>query len=400
MPESRRRHLATGGGTRTIRPGRDGRIDVLRGFALLTIFINHVPGTIFENFTTRNFGFSDAAEAFVMISGVSAALAYSGAFSDAPLWPGIARIWRRAWTLYLIHLMLCFWAMAIVLAAWRFGGTRTLVLGDNFQYLLSDPYGVLVGVPILGHQFGYVNILPLYAVLLLATPAILMAARRSPGLTLTGSVALWCLAGLQRLDLPAYPLAGGWFFNPFSWQLLFVVGILTGLSLKQGQRFVPIRRSLVIACWGFLAFTLIWLKWADLGASLNAALGWASVHGVPWFFVAFDKTYVSLPRLLHILALAYVVSTLPWLRALCDRPVMAPLAVMGRQALPVFALGTLLSFVARAVKEMVLVPSDTLDTVLIAGGAGAMVAFAAALDQKRQAQQKIGSRASAVPSAA
>lgn len=410
MPDTARKHLDAGGGgrslipagdgTRAVRPCRDGRIDVLRGFALLTIFINHIPGTIFERFTSRNFGFSDAAEAFVMISGVSAALAYSGAFADAPLWPGIARIWRRAWTLYLVHLMLCLWAIAIVFAAWRFGGTMTLVLGDNFQYLLSDPYGVLVGLPTLGHQFGYVNILPLYAVLLLATPAILMAARRSPGLTLAGSVALWGLAGLYRLDLPAYPLEGGWFFNPFSWQLLFVIGILTGLSLKHGQRFVPIRRSLVIASWGFLGLALVWLKWAALGASINAALGWASVHGVPWFLVAFDKTYVSLPRLLHIIALAYALSTLPWLRALCDRPVMAPLAVMGRQALPVFALGTLLSFAARAVKEMAIVPSAALDTVLIAGGTVAMVAFAAILDQKRQRQQQTGMRASAIPSAA
>ncbi len=407
MPDRARRHLADAGGrrsliktghdTRTVRPGRDGRIDVLRGFALLTIFINHVPGTIFEQFTTRNFGFSDAAEAFVMISGVSAALAYSGAFTNAPLWPGIARIWRRAWTLYLVHLMLCFWAIAIVLAAWRFGGTMVLVLGDNFQYLLSDPYGVLVGVPTLGHQFGYVNILPLYAVLLLATPAILIAARRSPGLTLAGSIIIWCVAGLHRFDLPAYPLEGGWFFNPFSWQLLFVLGILTGISLKHGQRFVPVSRSLAIASWGFLAFALVWLKWAALGAFINEALGWASVHGVPWLFVAFDKTYVSLPRLLHIIALAYAVSTLPWLRAFCDRPVMAPLAVMGRQALPVFALGTLLSFVARAVKEVAIVPSATLDTVLIAGGVVAMVVFAATLDQKRQ---KIEVRASAVPSPA
>ncbi len=39
---------------------RDTRIDVLRALALLTIFINHVPGTIYEHFTTKNFGFSDA----------------------------------------------------------------------------------------------------------------------------------------------------------------------------------------------------------------------------------------------------------------------------------------------------------------------------------------------------
>ncbi|MCB1958712.1 MAG: OpgC domain-containing protein, partial [Rhodocyclaceae bacterium] len=35
---------------------RDGRIDVLRGLALVMIFINHVPGTVFEHLTNRNFG--------------------------------------------------------------------------------------------------------------------------------------------------------------------------------------------------------------------------------------------------------------------------------------------------------------------------------------------------------
>ncbi|TIU89360.1 MAG: hypothetical protein E5W03_04260, partial [Mesorhizobium sp.] len=53
---------------------RDTRIDVLRALALLTIFVDHVPGTVFENWTYKNFGFSDAAEAFVLISGISVAL--------------------------------------------------------------------------------------------------------------------------------------------------------------------------------------------------------------------------------------------------------------------------------------------------------------------------------------
>lgn len=375
-----------GGVPASVPKKRDGRIDVLRGFALLTIFVNHVPGTVFEQFTSRNFGFSDAAEAFVMISGVSAALAYSDGMARVPLWPGIAKVWHRAWTLYLIHLMLCFWAIAIVFATWRFGGSLTLAMKDNFQFLFSDPVGVLIGLPTLGHQFGYVNILPLYSVLLLAAPGLIFAGRRWPGRTLAGSVALWFVAAFWRIDLPAYPLPGGWFFNPFSWQILFVMGLLTGLSLKRGERFVPLRRGLAIAAWGFLAFTLIWMKWDALGTAMNAALRWASAQGAPWFLVAFDKTYVSLPRLLHVVALAYAVSTLPGFRAFCDRPVVAPLALMGRQALPVFALGTLLSFAARAVKEIAFIPSATLDTVLIAVGVTAMVVFAAMLDRKRQKQ--------------
>ncbi|WP_411195703.1 OpgC domain-containing protein, partial [Rhizobium sp.] len=57
-------------------PTRDTRLDVLRGVALIMIFINHVPGQIFEYVTTKNFGFSDAAEAFVLISGIAVGLAY------------------------------------------------------------------------------------------------------------------------------------------------------------------------------------------------------------------------------------------------------------------------------------------------------------------------------------
>lgn len=68
-----------------IAPGRDARLDMFRGLALLMIFINHVPGTAWENFTSRNFGFSDAAEAFVFMSGVAAGLAYTGGFITGPL---------------------------------------------------------------------------------------------------------------------------------------------------------------------------------------------------------------------------------------------------------------------------------------------------------------------------
>ena len=62
------------------QPERDTRIDVLRALALLTIYIDHVPGTLFEHLTYKNFGFSDAAEAFVLISGISVALAYGMKF--------------------------------------------------------------------------------------------------------------------------------------------------------------------------------------------------------------------------------------------------------------------------------------------------------------------------------
>ena len=364
---------------------RDSRIDVLRGLALVMIFINHVPGTIFEYATSRNFGFSDAAEGFVFLAGVSAALAYTGGMTVRPLWPGIRRIWHRAWALYLIHLLITFWAMAIVAATLRYGGSGVLFGNDNFQILVSDPIGVLIGLPLLGHQFGYVNILPLYSVLLLAAPGLLLAAMKWPRLTLAGSIGLWIAVGLAHVDLPNLPLAGGWFFNPLSWQLLFTLGLLTGLAMKRGKRFVPRRQDLTLIAGFFLVFVLVWMKWATLGHAANATLGWAATHGVPGLLRNFDKTYVSVPRLTHFLALAYVLSVIPGLRRICDSTPLSPLALLGRHALPVFALGTILSFVVRAVKEIAIVPSSALDTVLVVSGIVAMIGFAATLDFSRRA---------------
>ncbi|WP_413870159.1 OpgC family protein [Albidovulum sp.] len=364
---------------------RDSRIDVLRGIALVMIFVNHVPGTVFELATTRNFGFSDAAEGFVFLSGLSAVLAYAGGLAARPLWPGIRRIWKRAWTLYLVHLMVTFWALAIVAATLRYGGNGTLFGKDNFQFLVSDPLGVLIGLPVLGHQFGYVNILPLYAALLLAAPAMIMAAVRWPLATLGASVALWTAAGLTHFDLPNLPLPGGWFFNPFAWQLLFVLGILTGVALKRGARFVPANRWLVIAATAYLLLALVWLKWPALQTQGNAMLGWAAAQGVPNLIRDFDKTYVSVPRLLHFLSLAYVLSVLPWLRAACDSRPMAPLALLGRHALPVFALGTVLSFAVRAAKEVAGEAPVAFDAMLISGGIAAMLVFAAMLEISRKA---------------
>ena len=75
---------------------RDTRIDVLRALALIIIFIDHVPGTAFETLTYKNFGFSDAAEAFVLISGISVALAYGTKFRPGDRLLATLKMWRRS----------------------------------------------------------------------------------------------------------------------------------------------------------------------------------------------------------------------------------------------------------------------------------------------------------------
>ncbi|MCC5969088.1 MAG: OpgC domain-containing protein [Pararhodobacter sp.] len=362
------------------RTARDHRIDVIRGLALAMIFINHVPGTVFERLTSRNFGFSDAAEAFVLLAGVSAALAYGRGFAAPPWWPGIARIWSRAWTLYLVHLLISMVALAIVASMARWSGSARMMMSDNFRALYQDPLGVFIGLPTMLHQFGYVNILPLYVLFMLAAPAAIWLGLRRPAWLLALSVGLWALAGTTRINLLTYPGLNGWFLNPLAWQLLFVLGLLIGLRLKDGGRLVPVHPALVGLAAGYVVLALLWVKVPVVREVANGGMIWLSRQGAPRLITHFDKGHLEVPRLFHILALAYLISVWPWFRQRAGLWMFWPLAVMGRQALPVFALGTILSFVARALRELWSLngnaPSFGFDAVVILGGLLLQLGFA------------------------
>lgn len=349
------------------RSGRDARLDMFRGLALVMIFINHVPGTFYETLTSRNFGFSDAAEAFVFMSGLAAGLAYSGRFVSGPIWLAIAKVWARARQLYFVHLSITMIALAIFAgAAWWFG-LDELLDKNNIAPIFGFPLQAMIGLPLLTHQLGYLNILPLYFTLLLATPLVIVLGLRWPVQTMIGSILLWVIAGQFRLNLPNFPTQGGWFFNPFSWQILFVIGLLSGMAMKQGRRFVPKSPVLFGLAAAFLLFVLLWVKIPELGAAGRQGLSFLSKLGLPFYVTWFDKTFLALPRLLHALALFYVVASLGVMYRIAESRIAAPLRLMGRQGLAVFAVGTVLSLLLQAVKAGI-AGGLLLDTVLLGGG--------------------------------
>jgi len=356
---------------------RDARLDFLRGVALVMIFINHVPGTVYENFTSRNFGFSDAAEGFVLISGIAAGLAYSPAIARGITWPSVGRIWHRAWTLYLIHLLTTVLAIAVVAAGVLWLDTAALLKEHNLGPIFTRPFGVQMGIPLLSHQIGYANILPLYAVLLMVTPFALVAALNWPRALIAGAAVLWFRSGHFYIDFPNFPNAGGWFFNPLSWQLLFAIGLATGAALRRGQRLVPDR---LWARWATGLFLLV-AAVCTLNPTAQAAMGtmlWRLQDaGMPRIITAFDKTYVSVPRLLHILALTYVLSALPLVKRASAHRLAQPFALLGRQALPVFALGSVLCIGAQGIM-FATGQGFGMDLALVGGGLAAQWALAAA----------------------
>jgi hypothetical protein len=344
------------------------------------IFINHVPGTAYEEWTTRNFGFSDAAEGFVLMSGIAAGLAYSADFRAAShrLWSGVARVWRRVWTLYLVHILTTFAALAAASAVALWLGNSESLFENQMKWVWMDPLRTFVGLMLMTHQFGYVNILPLYLTLLAVTPLLLFLAWRWPLWLLAGSVALWLAAGYFRFGPPNFPSSGVWFFNPLTWQILFVTGLVTGTLLKDGRRLVPIRLWLQLLTGAFLIYAAVSAQVPAVSRMTGHTLWLAKeTFHLPWNITAFDKTYLTAPRLLHILALAYFLSSFGFIRRACGTFLGAPFALLGRQALPVFALGTVLCIGLQGVKHVT--GDDFLaDSLILAGGLALQFALAAA----------------------
>src|SRR5262245_11373822 len=85
---------------------RDLRLDFFRGLALWLIFIDHVPNNIVGWVTVRNYGFSDAAEIFIFISGYSAAIAYSRVMRERGFLIASIRILKRVGQLYIAFVLL------------------------------------------------------------------------------------------------------------------------------------------------------------------------------------------------------------------------------------------------------------------------------------------------------
>jgi hypothetical protein len=354
-------------------------IDFWRGFALLTIFIDHVPENIFRYGTQGNFGFSDAAELFVFLSGASVALAYGSRFFRGETVAAIRAIFRRAFTLYWVQVLTSLLTIAIFAAAALWWDNDDLIHDDDRDTVVSSPLRGISAILALGHQFGNVNILPLYIVLLLITPALLVLARRNDWLMLLVSGLIYLAARVFELNLPSWPLGGGWYFNPFAWQFIFAIGLFVGRRLRGGG--IPFDRRLFALCLAVLA-----ASFAVLTDGFRLVPGlWTDMREV----LDHSKTHLGLVRLVHFLALAYVIGHSGLTQLLRRAPVFSPLALMGRYSLPVYATGCVLTALGEVIVETR--PEDfsyplTLGAAIVVGGVLAHYAVARILATRRSVE--------------
>ena len=367
---------------------RDTRLDVLRALALIMIFINHVPGQFLELLTSKNFGFSDGAEAFVLISGISVGLAYGTKFSPgnrlAMMWKAV----RRAFTLYTAHMITTFVTLILFISgAWIFH-QKGLLTEVNILALLMDPARGIPALLTLGHQIGYNNILPMYGALFLMLPLIMLLEAKSPLLLLLVSAGVWLVSGIYYIAPHTTLLDGFWFLNPLSWQFLFVIGFAATMHVRRGGRML-VHPALIVLAAAYVLLSFIWVtdKLWVLGDYL-------ATLGLPTVVTGFDKTFLSLPRLLHVLALAYLIVSVPSISQFLRRSANHPLTILGRHSLSIFVAGTILAM-AGQVLLYVTHSNPVIGAIYVAIGIVAQFLYAYHLEHKRL--QAVGQHAEKAP---
>lgn len=343
-----------------------------RGVALLVIFANHVPDTFFEGAHIA-FSLSSAAEVFVLLAGVSAAHAFWDRFAAGDVLGMTLRVLRRALQLYFAHIATAFAAIALIVAV---GDDRTLA-----TYALSgmaqDPLGTLVAITTLRHMPAYFDILPLYVALLAMLPALLVLARIGIAPLLAVSASLYGIVHIAR----AWGAApSSWFFDPLAWQLLFALGLAYGIASRRGVR-APQHPMLVTAA-------ALLLVAAGLWKHFGGGIGDAS------FLTGLGKRELALPRVVHVVLMAFVVARVPGLRTFgVGEGPWSPLTAIGRHSLPIFCMGSLASL-GGAILRSHTGGEPWVDVVYVALGIAAHIALATVLEHRRT--QGATSRAIAV----
>lgn len=313
--------------------GRDLRIDACRGIALWCIFLDHVPNNIGSWLTLRNYGFSDAAEVFMFVSGVTCALAYGKVWRSEG-WPGlIRRTLRRSWDIYAAFLLLTLSCAILVYLA---GGDR-LADESNTRILLDQPGATLVHAAILQYCPVNTDVLPIFVLLHLLFAPLLWLLLRIPNVMLGASLALYVLVHVFGWTMPAWP-SGHWAFNPLAWQLLVVLGAWWTIEGERVRPWVTSRTALAPAALYLVFSLIIALSWRI--KPFDGIVPQALLN----LLYPMDKSNLDPFRLLHFLALAVLaVWFVPPNRRGLTATVMRGAILCGKNSLPIYCLGVLLT---------------------------------------------------------
>jgi hypothetical protein len=314
--------------------GRDLRLDACRGIALWFVFINHIPGNVCSWLTLNHYGFSDTTEIFMFISGVTCALAYGKIQRRYGWWATVSHTLRRGWDIYVAFIALI---IAIVIAVYM-NGNDDFADWTNVGILLQQPGAAIAHAAILQYRPVNTDVLPTFILFHLLFAGLLWLLITLPDIALAMSFLLYVLVHVFGWNLPQWP-ANDWYFNPFAWQLLVVLGAWWVVGgRKRLKRLVTSTVPVSLAALYLLFALFVALGWSikPLEAMLPQAIA-SMIYPI-------DKSDLDPLRLVHFLAIAILVARfVPEKWAGLANPVLRAAIRCGENSLEIYCLGVLFS---------------------------------------------------------
>ncbi|NKC30888.1 succinyl transferase OpgC [Roseomonas sp. BU-1] len=361
------------------RPPRDLRLDVLRGWLQVSIFIAHAFGAIYFWGIHASWGVSDSSEQFVLLSG----LALGSVFTLKRVRDGFGAALRdlggRIRRLYLTHLVVFVLFAAMVFWAQMAVPLPGVVEATGWGWLVREPWLAIPGTLSLLYQPAFMDILPLFVLCMVLLAPFLWLLERLGDWALLAPFGLYGAA--QILGLMPHGLGGRELgFDPLAWQVLFLLGAWLGRRALLGASPLP-RHPALFATALLVLLAGLWVKLGHYGWMVPA----------PALLDEFSqKPSLGPLRLVHALALAWLVAVLvpreaPWMHGALPRA----LAVIGRHSLHVFCLGLFLSWGVAMALSLHPAGAWWLELALIPLGAAALAGFAATLERRRQPSRRM-----------
>lgn len=315
---------------------RNERLDLLRGYFIAIMIVNHLflaGNDWMRPITGLNQLWVSAAAGFVLVSGALLGTIYPDRLRRDGLGPAMRKALRRSVQLYLITVI-----GHIVLAS------VDLLLHHAYGLPTSVPtnYFKLVEGAVLqnGYAFRYLDLLPLYAVLLpLGVLAVHAFQRGYLRWVLLGSVVLWYMRATDPRAMRVFALG----FQPGSWQIIYLAGIVSGLFREQIGDWCRDHRTLRSVSFPVLLLVAGTILYVSYQVAFN---GWfADTDWLQASSVVFTKSTVGVGRAcaaILVMAALYAVATV-WWRPL--RKVLGWLLLpLGRNALTSYVIQGVLSF--------------------------------------------------------
>nr|WP_281417331.1 OpgC domain-containing protein [Plastoroseomonas hellenica] len=348
------------------------RLDILRGWMQVSIFVSHCVGSYMAWGIHAAWGVSDSSEQFVLLSGLLLGSVFTlktargdGAGARADILARTLRLWRT-------HILVFLLMAAFILGLERSLGVTGEAMRLGWGFLFEMPRLAIPAAAAMLYQPADMGILPIFVVCMALLAPFLWLVERIGAWALLPSTLLY---GAAQLGLVATPgIMSGIAFDPMAWQLIFMIGAFLGRRRLLTGRTLP-RHPALIAVASLVLVAGLWARMIDEEVIVGPAWAALAVQG---------KEVLAPTRLLHALSLAYLCAALipretPWMRNLIGHA----LARIGRHSLQVFCLGLFLSEAVSMLLRRFAGQAIWLDPGLVVTGAIILAIFAYWLERQR-----------------